>query len=297
MTLCLSLGCAVAACDCAGSGQSDGQYVSLGQYEADDALAVVDYLKLAYGLRRYALWGRSMGAVTSLLYASNKAPDAAALVCDSPFASIKRLCHEFVHKAAPKVPNGAVTLAVRKIRRSVMYRTQFDIYDCKPELRVASSKAPALLIHGADDNFIHPSHSDSIAKSYGGKCLVLHPSGNHNAKRPLDIFLRIEAFLSLHLCGKDVNSISHKIAKVEASKCDHSRAPNPYLFPPWSYQLKEYEKSSVEVKVKQVRGHSALQAHLGKCDDAEFTSGMSEERQKQAEGAVSNLFTIGNTIH
>jgi len=77
LSLCCGLGLSVCAIDCSGSGASDGEYISLGLYEAEDVVAVVDHLKRDYGLNRYGLWGRSMGSVTALLYASGKAPDAA----------------------------------------------------------------------------------------------------------------------------------------------------------------------------------------------------------------------------
>ena len=68
--------------------------------EAEDVVAVVDHLKRDYGLNRYGLWGRSMGSVTALLYASGKAPDAACVVADSPFVNIKRLCYDLVRDGA-----------------------------------------------------------------------------------------------------------------------------------------------------------------------------------------------------
>lgn len=298
LTLCLGLGCAVAACDCAGSGKSDGDYVSLGYYEADDALAVVEYLKASYGLSRYALWGRSMGAVTSLLYASEKAPDTAAVIADSPFASVSRLCRDLVRKAAPKVPAGALTLAVRKVRRSVKYRTQFDIYKCNPELNVKSCKAPGLLVHGADDDFILPSHSDDIASSFGGDCVVLHPPGNHNAKRSFGVFEQIEAFLARHLCnfGPRDDVQSPTILDLDHSK--NSGIPNPYFIPPWFFHSKPNGRVELDMRLFQeyqtVTARRKPRAGADKATneavDTEFVSGMSEERQKQTEGAINTLF-------
>ena len=55
--------------DFAGSGLSDGEYVTLGYYEKDDVTAVVQYLRTQKKYQEIGLWGRSMGAVTGLLYA------------------------------------------------------------------------------------------------------------------------------------------------------------------------------------------------------------------------------------
>lgn len=47
--------------DFAGSGLSEGDFVTLGVKEADDIATVLEYLKAK--VRDVFLWGRSMGAV------------------------------------------------------------------------------------------------------------------------------------------------------------------------------------------------------------------------------------------
>ncbi|KAJ8612340.1 hypothetical protein CTAYLR_008362 [Chrysophaeum taylorii] len=284
LTSCLGLGCAVCALDCSGSGHSDGDYVSLGYYESDDVVSVVTYLKDSYGLNKYALWGRSMGAVTSLLYASEKAPDALAIVADSPFSSIKRLCHDLVHKVTKNVPSGAILLAVRKIRRSVKYRTRFDIYKCNPGLRVASAHSPAVIVHGADDDFIFPQHSDDIANTYGGDCEVLKPKGNHNAKRPVDVFVSIQSFLATRFSPDDPLA-----SVVDVSNFEHPGIPNPYLLPPWAFRPK-LGTSKVEVDLNLFKQKKNAVPPKPDRQNDEFVSGMSDHRQQQTEGAIGNLF-------
>ena len=61
LTTCLSLGLSVLSLDTTGSGQSDGEFVSLGHFEQDDVAAAVSHLKDS-GVTAVALWGRSMGA-------------------------------------------------------------------------------------------------------------------------------------------------------------------------------------------------------------------------------------------
>ena len=46
------------------------RYLSLGYYEKADVATVVEYLKASGAVTNIALWGHSMGAATSLLYAS-----------------------------------------------------------------------------------------------------------------------------------------------------------------------------------------------------------------------------------
>jgi pimeloyl-ACP methyl ester carboxylesterase len=62
----------VASMDFTGSGKSDGDYVSLGYFERYDLEAMLQYLQQTYGNLEIVLWGRSMGASTALMHASQK---------------------------------------------------------------------------------------------------------------------------------------------------------------------------------------------------------------------------------
>jgi pimeloyl-ACP methyl ester carboxylesterase len=62
-----------------GSGLSDGKWVTLGAHEVDDLAVVIDHLRTQGGVSSIGLWGRSMGAVTALLY-SSRDPDIAGMV-------------------------------------------------------------------------------------------------------------------------------------------------------------------------------------------------------------------------
>ena len=54
--------------DFTGSGISGGEYTSLGHYEKEDLECVVEYLRSLKFVSKIALWGRSMGAATSIYY-------------------------------------------------------------------------------------------------------------------------------------------------------------------------------------------------------------------------------------
>lgn len=82
LSLCLSLGITVVGFDFAGSGRSDGEFVSLGYYEKDDLKAVVADLRQSGRVSSIAVWGRSMGAVTALMH-GERDPSLAAMVRSS----------------------------------------------------------------------------------------------------------------------------------------------------------------------------------------------------------------------
>lgn len=52
----------------AGSGLSEGEYVSLGMNETRDFKLVLDKVKETISVDRVCLWGRSMGAVTAIMF-------------------------------------------------------------------------------------------------------------------------------------------------------------------------------------------------------------------------------------
>ncbi len=78
----------MACLDCAGSGMSEGEHVSLGYYEKEDLRVMVERLKVQYGLGTFVLWGRSMGAVTALLYAAKYPDDIMAVISDNAFSDL-----------------------------------------------------------------------------------------------------------------------------------------------------------------------------------------------------------------
>lgn len=75
----LALGATMLSFDFAGSGLSDGEYVSLGAFEKDDLKAVIEYLREEGLTSSIALWGRSMGAATAMLH-GERDPSIAGMV-------------------------------------------------------------------------------------------------------------------------------------------------------------------------------------------------------------------------
>lgn len=98
LSACGDLGVSLCLFDFGGSGYSGGKYTSLGIKEAGECKVIIDELKLKYGHRRFILWGRSMGAVTAIIYASECPEDLDFLVLDSPFADLEELLKELVDK-------------------------------------------------------------------------------------------------------------------------------------------------------------------------------------------------------
>ena len=96
----LPMNISVFAFDFCGSGRSDGEYISLGYYEKEDVKTIINYLRFSNKVSTIGLWGRSMGAVTSILCAKefDKSNVISCVVSDSAFSSLNKLIDEFVSK-------------------------------------------------------------------------------------------------------------------------------------------------------------------------------------------------------
>lgn len=192
--------------DCCGSGLSEGEYISLGFYERQDLAVVVEFLNSrTLDVDGVGLWGRSMGAVTAVMYAA-KDPGIRCIVCDSPFASLRTLINDLVAqhggRAGQLVPGAILNLLVEQIRKMVARRAAFDIDDLDTVKYAAACTVPALVFHGDHDDFVAPRHSIAVQRAFKGACLHELTSGGHNDERDEDVQALIAAFFQLYMVEK-----------------------------------------------------------------------------------------------
>lgn len=179
--------------DFAGSGLSGGEHVSLGWYEKEDLKSVVDYLRADGNVSLIGLWGRSMGAVTSLMYGAED-PSIAGMVLDSPFSDLVDLMMELVDTYKIRLPKFTVKFAIQYMRRAILKKAKFDIVELNTIKVAKSSFVPVLFGHAADDDFIQPHHSDRIYNAYMGDKNIIKFEGDHNSPRPQFYFDSINIF-------------------------------------------------------------------------------------------------------
>ncbi|WZZ10311.1 hypothetical protein YC2023_096232 [Brassica napus] len=179
--------------DFSGSGLSGGEYVTLGSNEKDDLKAVVEYLRTDVNVSLIGLWGRSMGAVTSLMYGAED-PSIAAMVLDSPFSDLVDLMMELVDTYKFPLPKFTIKFAIQYMRRAVQKKAKFDITDLNTIKVAKSCFVPVLLGHAIDDDFIYPHHSERIYEAYVGDKNIIKFEGDHNSQRPQFYFDSINIF-------------------------------------------------------------------------------------------------------
>ncbi len=177
-------------------GESDGDAVTLGYYEQDEALAALAYLKTRPEVdpKRIGVLGASMGAATAILAAA-KSDELRAVVADSPFKSADSVvAQSFEHFIdLPPFPYAPITL------RFVAWRTGITPSHLVPlEVVDRISPRPLLLIHGTADTSINYEASQALyARAHEPKELWLIPDIGHTKgaeKVPEEYAARIGAF-------------------------------------------------------------------------------------------------------
>jgi len=243
--------------DFCGSGISEGEYVSLGYYEREDVVTVVDFLRSSGTVSKIGLWGRSMGAATSLMYGSTD-PSIACMVLDSPFSSLTKVAKELVETSQIKIPKMMVNLGLKMIRKTISKQGKFDINKLEPIEAARTCFVPVLFAHGESDTFIGVHHSQEIYDAYAGDKNIILVEGDHNSMRPGFFFDSVSIFFHNMLLSDE----EQQNANVASGKSYH-HPMSDYLF---STQMKgaQYEPSFEDLEEEMLR-----QALLLSLQDAE----------------------------
>jgi len=172
--------------DLSGSGHSEGEFITLGWNEKSDVKDIIKHMRKSGTVSDIFLWGRSMGAVTALLYASEPGAEKtiSGIVLDSPFSDLWALALELVKSQNLSIPSVATGMAKMLIRSSVRSRTDVDINDLAPIKCVPNARVPALFCAARGDNFVRSHHSLALLDAYGGPKELQLIDGDHNSARP-----------------------------------------------------------------------------------------------------------------
>jgi fermentation-respiration switch protein FrsA (DUF1100 family) len=292
----LSLGVAVFAFDFAGSGKSDGEYVSLGYYEREDLSCIVAHLRATNVVSTIALWGRSMGAATALMF-GDRDPSIACMILDSPFADLTQLAEEMVEKGRDQgivVPTFVVSVALRMISGSVKKQANVNIKHISPISHADKCFIPALFVAGEHDDFIKKHHAEAIYEKYAGDKNIIIVEGDHNSPRPK--FMFDSASIFLQTCLQIPNAWALPVPPSMNLMC-----------PPWYFEM--YQNRSIRSQQRKNsatggpgRGgpqHGAGSAHSRASNGSRGGSrnggfendhlGMTQERQREIQASLFKM--------
>jgi fermentation-respiration switch protein FrsA (DUF1100 family) len=280
----LSLGVAVFSFDFAGSGKSDGEYVSLGYYEREDLACVVAHLRSTNVVSTIALWGRSMGAATSLMF-GDRDPSIACMILDSPFADLTQLAEEMVEKGRDQgivVPTFVVSVALRLIQGSVKKQAKVDIKNISPISHADKCFIPALIVAGEHDDFIKKHHAEAIYDRYAGDKNLIIVEGDHNSPRPK--FMFDSASIFLQTCLQVPNAWTLPVPPSMNLMC-----------PPWYFEM--YQNRSNRAPQRPTNGRNGQQKRpsaggKSKPDKNGYDDdnmGMTQERQREIQASLFKM--------
>ena len=187
--------------DFAGSGLSEGEYISLGYHENHDLGNVIDFVEKIPGVGKIGLWGRSMGAATGMIY-THKDKRVRAVCLDSPFADFERLARELVKKHLSfNLPGFIVGGMLSIVRGTILKKNGLDIDKLKPIEVAGKTTTPIIFVHAIKDELIDVKHSMDLFNMYAGqeKSLKCCETGGHNSKRSSNILNLIGDFFAKYL--------------------------------------------------------------------------------------------------
>lgn len=187
------VGISVFCFDFAGSGKSDGEYISLGWFEHEDLTYVIELLRDKFGFAKFALWGRSMGAVAAI-YALGEHAYISSAVLDSPFASLPEVIVATADRYGLMGCRGAT--AMNQIRRAIQDHAHFDINRVKPIKKIKDVFSPVFVIHAKNDTTVDFSQGVRVFEAI--EVLVKEfrsCDGDHNDPRPGSLLAEVTRFV------------------------------------------------------------------------------------------------------
>lgn len=190
--------------DFAGCGLSEGEYISLGWHEKNDVITIIDFIERLPRVGKIGIWGRSMGAATTLMF--NKIDSRASAACyDSSFSEFTKLAKELCKKHV-KIPGVIISVVMSLVRNSIIERNYLDIYKLNPIESASCIKCPGFFIHAKNDELIPIDHSIDIYSNYQGKKTMNVCDGSHNTVRQKQLQEKVADFFKRYLHNNDNDS-------------------------------------------------------------------------------------------
>jgi alpha/beta superfamily hydrolase len=203
--------------DFAGAGHSEGDYVSLGWFESLDLAQVIEDARSRFKIGPLSIWGRSMGAVASILYAEKNQGEVSALVLDSPFSCLKGMIEQIgLDKFG--MPSFVVKIAMKVISGTVHQKLGVNIFDLQPAKNAAKCNIPALFIVAKNDQILPPMSVMEIYNNYPAtKKVIIHSAdGGHSSER------------EPHIIARGFDLIGDQLMRLKIAMDTRHHEPNVY---------------------------------------------------------------------
>ncbi|CAD8125128.1 unnamed protein product [Paramecium sonneborni] len=230
----------VCGIDLSGSGQSQGEYISLGYYESRDVNDLYEYLRLNKPLiTQIGLWGRSMGSVTAIIAATlNK--NFKVLVCDSPFSNLTHLCQELASNSY-NIPTCCFSCFWCLVKAKIRKEAKFNIDDLNISqiIQTLSTDVSIVFLSAKQDQLILEKHPKILMEKFRGIKQLKQFEGTHNSKRPLDVMKETVQFIIFQFDKNQWNQNS-SLRDTKISNNTKDQFPIPDVDAPLLHSEKPY---------------------------------------------------------
>jgi pimeloyl-ACP methyl ester carboxylesterase len=165
--------------DLRGHGQSTGDVIAFGAFETADLTEVLNELsKRGLVAGPIGVLGLSYGGAIGLLWAA-KEPRVETVVALAPFCDAREAIGQFAHAMMPKLISGVSKEALFAAYMKAAARGGFDWEKTDVLAATRRLRTPVLLLHGANDEWIPPSHSKRIEAVAPPGSQLLIGQGDH----------------------------------------------------------------------------------------------------------------------
>jgi dipeptidyl aminopeptidase/acylaminoacyl peptidase len=192
----LDLGYNTVLVDFMGSGGSEGNQTTIGTKEAEEVKTVYDYIDSS-GEKNIILFGTSMGATAIMKAVADYKLHAQAYILECPFGSLLKTVQARFHSMhIPSFPMANLLVFWGGVQNG------FEGFEHDPIIYAKSISAPALLLHGDQDDKVSRQETEDIYNNLTGpKVLKNYPLTGH------DIYMEINK----EKWKSDVSSFLEKI--------------------------------------------------------------------------------------
>ena len=177
--------------DFQGSGESEGRYTTMGQNEAKQVEDVLEMITQEYGVYRFLLWGRSMGAVAALTAAHNIQTNKRLsetikldfLVLDSPFPSFEQIVRDMGARYL-KVGEYIALMMFNFAKEDIERKTGVDFGKIRPIDLCWQMETPCMFLSSNDDELIPSERVEEMFLLYNSlQKELVKIQGTHTSSR------------------------------------------------------------------------------------------------------------------
>lgn len=197
--------------DFTGSGLSDGDYISLGVRESEDLDAVIENIVKTTPIKDLFLWGRSMGAVTALLFASYGKHRGLLRGCiyDSPFRSLKRLIKELASEKTG-LPQFFFAPFIPLVNARIKELCGWELIDLKLKRFIGNIRVPGMFITSKNDRMVNSEHVEKLHGAYTSLKKLEYINEQHHEGRPGYLIEKCLVFFKMCLATNDSHLTSKR---------------------------------------------------------------------------------------